>query len=112
MSVTATQSIAVTPSKSGDTPYQAGLAQSQEHVELEERVAVCNNAGDDVAHEIPAPSRAVDALERWNNPPRNVFGLIATYTSFFILGLNDASLGVSACLIVCSRNTPLTIARH
>ena len=48
---------------------------------------------DDVRGDLPAPSTAVEALERWNNPKSNMYALFGTYLSFPILGMNDASPG-------------------
>lgn len=45
--------------------------------------------------DLPAPSTAVDAMERWNAPKSNMYRLFATFVSFFVLGLNDATPGVS-----------------
>lgn len=47
----------------------------------------------DVRDELPPPSTAVEALERWNYPRRNMYGIFGTYLSFFILGMNDATPG-------------------
>lgn len=47
----------------------------------------------DIRDELPPPSTAVDVLERWNSPKRNMYGIFGTYLSFFILGMNDASPG-------------------
>lgn len=43
--------------------------------------------------DLPPPSTAVEALERWNHPRRNMYGIFGTYLSFFVLGLNDATPG-------------------
>jgi fucose permease len=47
----------------------------------------------DVRDELPPPSTAVEVLERWNSPRRNMYAIFGTYLSFFILGMNDASPG-------------------
>ena len=52
----------------------------------------------ELSGDLPPPSTAVDALERWNSPGRNKYALFSTYLSFMILGLNDASPGVSGVL--------------
>ncbi len=59
---------------------------------------------EDLQDELPPPSTAVDALERWNSPPRNKYALFSTYISFMILGMNDASPGVNNdfCLKISS----------
>ena len=50
-------------------------------------------------NDLPPPSTAVEALERWNYPPRNKYALFSTYLSFMILGMNDAGPGVSGHLL-------------
>lgn len=111
MSKNTTQSITVAPPDSANTPYQAKSGQAQEPIELEESTRVRNDIGDILPQDFSVSINAVDALEKWNNPRRNIFCLIATYTSFFVLGLNDASLGVSACLTPYLQNTTLTVHR-
>lgn len=39
------------------------------------------------------PDNAVEVLERWNDPNGNMWRVFATFWSFFILGMNDGSLG-------------------
>ena len=51
--------------------------------------------GKDIRNDLPPPSTAVEALQRWNNPRINVRGIFATFVGFFIMGMSDASLGVS-----------------
>lgn len=38
---------------------------------------------------------SINELERWNNPRVNSYRFYATNLSFLIMGMNDASLGVS-----------------
>ena len=49
------------------------------------------NIRDDVA----PPDTAVDVLQKWNSPQINMWRVFATFFSFFILGMNDGSYGVS-----------------
>lgn len=39
------------------------------------------------------PSNAVEALQRWNTPRINMWRVLATFWSFFVVGLNDGSYG-------------------
>lgn len=43
--------------------------------------------------DVPPPSNAVEALQRWNDPPENKWKVLATFWSFLILGMNDGSYG-------------------
>lgn len=77
------------PSRSKD-PFQA--------VEAVELSSIKSGKGrtvqeTDIRDELPPPSTAVEVLERWNSPRRNMYGIFGTYLSFFILGMNDASPG-------------------
>ena len=54
----------------------------------------------DFNNDLPPPSTAVEALERWNHPARNKYALFSTYLSFMILGMNDAGPGVSGQLLM------------
>lgn len=62
---------------------------------IELRSIKSNNAEQTTSLELdlPPPSTAVDALESWNRPKRNIFALVGTYISFFVLGMNDATPG-------------------
>lgn len=42
-----------------------------------------------------APSNAVDALQKWNEPSINMYRVFSTFWSFFVFGMNDGSYGVS-----------------
>ena len=39
--------------------------------------------------------RAVDIKQRWNSPGGNKWRVFATFWSFFVVGMNDGSYGVS-----------------
>jgi len=43
---------------------------------------------------LPSPTTAVEALQTWRNPRVNMVRLAAAFTSFIVLGANDAALGV------------------
>ena len=49
---------------------------------------------DDIRGDLPPPSTAVEALQRWNSPPGNKWRLFATFFAFTVVGLNDAANGV------------------
>jgi hypothetical protein len=55
-----------------------------------------NNIHNEVRDGHSPPLDAVNTAERWNEPRRNMWGFYATFTSFLVLGLNDASPGVLA----------------
>ncbi|KAK3066845.1 hypothetical protein LTS18_001463, partial [Coniosporium uncinatum] len=42
---------------------------------------------------LPSPTTAVEALQTWRNPRINMLRLAAAFTSFIVLGANDAALG-------------------
>ena len=44
--------------------------------------------------EVEPPETAVDEVEKWNDPRGNIFRTWATFPSFFIIGANDAAVGV------------------
>ena len=41
------------------------------------------------------PAMAVEALQKWNDPPINMWRVFATFYSFFVFGMNDGAYGVS-----------------
>jgi hypothetical protein len=45
------------------------------------------------------PEDAFEAKVKWNSPPINKYRVFATFWSFFVLGMNDGSYGVSAAKI-------------
>lgn len=42
---------------------------------------------------LPAPTTATDFVETWNHPKINMYRVFATFWSFVVMGLNDASYG-------------------
>lgn len=42
------------------------------------------------------PDDAFEAKVKWNSPPINKYRVFSTFWSFFVLGMNDGSYGVSA----------------
>jgi hypothetical protein len=48
----------------------------------------------DVRSDLPPPSTAVDALQKWNYPRSNKRRFFATLFAFIIFGLNDSAYGV------------------
>ncbi|KAJ3480678.1 hypothetical protein NLG97_g8013 [Lecanicillium saksenae] len=48
---------------------------------------------DECATPDDAPSRAVPALQQWNNPRGNIFRLSACFWCFLVMGANDAAYG-------------------
>ena len=94
MSVTATETVLEDPGgshqldnlpKTFRTHEAINLGQVSTRPEVEQT--------DDIRGDLPPPSTAVEALERWNSPKSNMFALFGTYLSFLILGMNDASPG-------------------
>lgn len=41
------------------------------------------------------PDDAFEAKVKWNSPPINKYRVLTTFWSFFVLGMNDGSYGVS-----------------
>lgn len=41
------------------------------------------------------PEDAFEAKVKWNSPPINKYRVFSTFWSFFVLGMNDGSYGVS-----------------
>ena len=50
--------------------------------------------GEDIRSDLPPPSTAVEALQRWNKPRSNMWGVFATFYAFMVFGLNDGAYGV------------------
>jgi hypothetical protein len=48
----------------------------------------------DVRSDLPPPSTAVDALQKWNYPRSNKGRFFATLFAFILFGLNDSAYGV------------------
>lgn len=61
--------------------------------------------------EVTPPSTAVEARQKWNSPRINMWRVFATFWSFFVMGMNDGSYGVSRCAYFPWRNM-LIISRH
>jgi hypothetical protein len=73
------------------TPYRSSIQSSSKSIRSlrEQTEDVTDGPG------LPPPNTAVDQiiLERWNNPPENIWGVAATFYAFLVFGLNDASYG-------------------
>ena len=78
------------PTRSKD-PFHAGETVELSPIKSAQRGSKIDEV--DIRDELPPPSTAVDALERWNSPKKNMYCIFGTYLSFFILGMNDASPG-------------------
>jgi hypothetical protein len=51
---------------------------------------------EDTDHQdVTPPNTAVEVLQRWNLPRINMLRVFATFWSFFVVGMNDGSYGVS-----------------
>ena len=103
MSATQTETISDrVPSTSRSLPDQTKVPfQAHEAINLGRVSSAASRRQDedlDLRDDLPPPSTAVEALERWNSPPRNKYALFSTYLSFMILGMNDASPGVNGDL--------------
>ena len=48
----------------------------------------------DVRSDMPPPSTAVEALQKWNYPRSNRWRVFATLFAFILFGLNDSAYGV------------------
>lgn len=52
------------------------------------------NVTEDIRGALVPPSTAVEARQRWNHPQINMWRTLATFWSFFIVGMNDGAYGV------------------
>jgi len=52
---------------------------------------------DNIRQDAAPPASAVEALQQWNYPRANMYRTFSTFWSFFTVGMNDGSYGVS-CL--------------
>lgn len=50
---------------------------------------------EDVPDHVPEIPVDPDAQEKWNDPPINVWRVLAAYYSFVVVGANDGAYGVS-----------------
>ncbi len=50
----------------------------------------------DTNESLPSPTTATERLQQWNHPRINVFRCSATFLTFVIMGLLDASYGVGS----------------
>jgi hypothetical protein len=98
MSVTQTQVMVTKPPPAPTASPSRSKSGSQSYLGPQlQPLSIDDNAGyNDVRDELPPSSTAVDTAERWNSPRRNIWGVCATFMSFLVLGLNDASPGVLA----------------
>ena len=55
----------------------------------------CEKKVEDADLEETPPTSAVEVLQKWNSPRINMFRVLATFWSFFVVGMNDGSYGVS-----------------
>jgi hypothetical protein len=61
--------------------------------------------------ELPRPVSAVEALQGWNKPRINIWRFVATNYCFYMMGLNDAAVGVCISSASC-KETWLMWGRH
>lgn len=54
-----------------------------------------SNVTEDIRGALVPPSTAVEARQIWNHPKINMWRTLATFWSFFIVGMNDGAYGVS-----------------
>ncbi|KAK6602430.1 hypothetical protein H4I95_07532 [Botrytis cinerea] len=48
---------------------------------------------EDIRQDTTPPTNAVEVLQKWNYPPKNVYRVGASFWSFFLMGMNDGSYG-------------------
>lgn len=65
-----------------------------------------------VGNDLPPPSTAVHALQRWNHPRSNKGRFLATLFAFLIFGFNDSAYGVGCYGFSRKSVTGLTSIRH
>lgn len=70
------------PNNSSPWVPNAGIVQSESDPE-------------DIRQDTTPPTNAVEVLQKWNYPPKNVYRVGASFWSFFLMGMNDGSYGVS-----------------
>lgn len=68
---------------------------SSSAVELQSLAAEKKEDVADERGEAAPPDTAVEALQTWHSPRMNMFRVFATFWSFFAVGMNDGSYGVS-----------------
>lgn len=51
---------------------------------------------EDIRNDIVPRETAVEAKQKWNSPPSNMWKVFACYFSFLVVGANDGSYGVSS----------------
>jgi hypothetical protein len=74
---------------------QIEQTQQQNHDELEEKLGSVEAVQQPKTND---SGESIDELEHWNSPRINSYRYYATNFSFLIMGMNDASPGVSYCL--------------
>jgi hypothetical protein len=52
-----------------------------------------------VSEEAIPPLTAVNALQKWNSPGGSMWRVFAAFWSFFVVGMNDGSYGVSRAML-------------
>lgn len=52
-----------------------------------------SNENEDRNETLPSPTTATERLESWNRPRMNIYRVLATFWSFVVMGMNDASYG-------------------
>ncbi|KAK6599262.1 hypothetical protein H4I96_08466 [Botrytis cinerea] len=53
----------------------------------------CESDPEDIRQDTTPPTNAVEVLQKWNYPPKNVYRVGASFWSFFLMGMNDGSYG-------------------
>lgn len=54
---------------------------------------------ENIREDVLPPQTAVEAKQKWNEPRINMWRVFSCYFSFFIVGMNDGSYGVSPELL-------------
>lgn len=80
------------PSRGAAKITGAGLG-SRRLGSSEDDATALNDASE--VRDLPNPSTASSALEKWNFPKSNLFRITACYWSLMVTGANDAAYGVS-----------------
>ena len=63
--------------------------------DMENQRALGTSDPEDITGDVVPPDSAVEARQIWNSSRINIWRVFSTFFSFFIVGMNDGSYGVS-----------------
>lgn len=77
------------------TPYFSDQKRASHFEASPSSQQILGNSTPEIATQNVPPENAVEALQKWNTPRINMHRVFATFWSFFLVGMNDGSYGVS-----------------